>query len=406
MLSTGTITHSEAQTLTGRLNHAADAVPLSRHFLSRIRWATRKAEHKRRLRLNPMELADLRLWLETFLPAAKAGINMNLLTFRVPTHIYRSDACEHCLGGFSAKGRAWRYVIPENLLFRAHISLLELIAAMVGPWIDSIEGNLPPLSVTLAMGDNTNAAGWLRKSNFVDDNESAPHAAVKLMVARKHAQIHIESHCTNYSQWFPGVQNIVSDSLSRDYHLSPTDLCSLLSIAVPEQIPPDFVISPLPLEISSWIALLLGKLPADGQREVQRKTSELSAGLVGTNFSSKSNSARIQEWRDSNAGNASPYSPPLHNISESLSGTDNMAGPWLREQSKIPWTTWHRPFGMITDGTQDLTVMEKPALSFHSSFEDTALMTDPSPPKRQYRVRFSLNSNEPTEPKRTRQHTS
>ena len=94
-------------------------------------------------------------------------------------------------------------VIPDHLVNKAHISLLEFLGSMIGPWIDIIEGHFPPLSISLAMGDNTNAAGWLRKSNFQPDDESDVYTEVKLIAARKHAQLHIEAKATNYSQWFP-----------------------------------------------------------------------------------------------------------------------------------------------------------------------------------------------------------
>ena len=95
---------------------------------------------------------------------------MNLLTFR-EHHVYQSDACERGLGGYSASGRAWRWEIPTHLQGRAHINLLEFIAAIVGIWIDIIEGAVVPESCILSMGDNTSATGWLKKSNFKETDE-------------------------------------------------------------------------------------------------------------------------------------------------------------------------------------------------------------------------------------------
>lgn len=48
-----------------------------------------------------------------------------------------------------------------------------------------------------------------------------------------------------YSQWFPGDQNVVSDCLSRDFHLDDLQQTQLLVHAVPDQVPLDFDICPL-----------------------------------------------------------------------------------------------------------------------------------------------------------------
>ena len=296
---------------------------------------------------------------------------MNLLTYRIPTHIYRSDACEHCLGGYSATGRAWRWEIPSHLQDRAHIGLLEFLGSIIGPWIDILEGNMQPNSVSLAMGDSTNAAGWLRKSNFHSEDKDDATTNAKLIAARKHASLHINAKATCYSQWFPGEQNVVSDCLSRDYHIPTEHLTSLLLIAMPEQIPPNFRILPLPPEISSWLRLLLGKIPAKTRPETRRKKSELSHGLDGFNFSSESNMRKIQEWRDSNAGKGFLSSLPLHKLSGTPFTQKEMLRPWLQAQSVIPWTTWHRPSGMITGSTRGSTMMDTRARSFFDNTKDT-----------------------------------
>ena len=371
MLTNETTTAADAESLIGRLNHAAHVVPLSRHFISRIRTMQARASNRRSVNIRREELADLRLWHKKLLPAARDGVSMNLLTFRVPTHLYRSDACEYCLGGYSAVGRAWRWVIPTNMINRAHISLLEFLGSIIGPWIDIIEGNFPEGSVSLAMGDNTNAAGWMRKSNFQPKDETDSYNTVKLIAARKHASIHIDAKSTNYSQWFPGKQNIVSDCLSRDFHLSPDDLTRLLFTAVPEQVHPNFKVSPLPEEISSWLRLCLGKLQEISRPPPRPKTSELAHGVDGLNFSSESNTRAIQTWRSSNDGNVCLSSQPLHNACGKHFSALNFTRPWLVKQSEVPWITWHRPSGLIAGTTPVMTTADRPASSFYSSTEDT-----------------------------------
>ena len=54
-----------------------------------------------------------------FLTHAKQGIDMNLITYRRPTHVYRSDSCPAGLGGYSHAGFAWRYPLPPPLAIQS-----------------------------------------------------------------------------------------------------------------------------------------------------------------------------------------------------------------------------------------------------------------------------------------------
>ena len=60
----------------------------------------------------------------------------------------------------------------------------------------------------------------------------------------------------SYSQWFPGKDNIVADSLSRNDDQTDTELTFILRKFAPHQMPPHFEIAPLPSEIASIIAWL------------------------------------------------------------------------------------------------------------------------------------------------------
>ena len=50
-----------------------------------------------------------------FLDISKKGINMNLIAFRKPTHVYRLDSCPYGLRGYSDEGFAWRFEILADL---------------------------------------------------------------------------------------------------------------------------------------------------------------------------------------------------------------------------------------------------------------------------------------------------
>jgi hypothetical protein len=122
------------------------------------------------VKINGEYRRDLKMMLG-FLKIANNGINMNSITFRKPTHIYRSDSCPHRLGGYSHKGWAWQWYIPKNLQFRASNNLFEHLAAVISPWVDIIAGRLGHQDCVLSMTDSTTAEGWLRKSNFTELGE-------------------------------------------------------------------------------------------------------------------------------------------------------------------------------------------------------------------------------------------
>ena len=210
----------DLDTLIGCLNHVGYIIPTARHFLSRICNLKYKAKFKRQVIIPGLVIKDLILWL-SFLESAKNGISMNILSYRSPTHLYRSDSCKHGLGGYTSQGLAWRWIIPDRLLPRAHINLLEFLASIICIWLDILKGRVPPESCLLSMGDSTTAAGWLRKSNFKEDDENDVETTVKLITARHLANLILHAKACLYSQWFVGDENDVSDSLSRDIHLSP-----------------------------------------------------------------------------------------------------------------------------------------------------------------------------------------
>ncbi len=88
---------------------------------------------------------------------------MNLLGLRSPDRFYYSYSCPAGLGGYSNQGFAWRFRIPENLLFCVSNNLLEFLAAIIMPWIDIIGGRLSPGECALSMIDSTMAKGWMKK---------------------------------------------------------------------------------------------------------------------------------------------------------------------------------------------------------------------------------------------------
>ena len=354
IIKTGTATFSQLDTLIGRLTHISVIFPHVLHFLGRLRRLCHAAVKRRRVCLHTIHKEDLALLL-LFLETAHKGININLVTFRTPTHVYYSDACPAGLGGYNHQGIAWRWQIPTNLRYRASINMLEHVAATIGPWIDILHKRIPPLSCVLSLTDNTTAAGWLRKSNFSDVGDDQCHMAAKLQTSRSHAARMIKAQIREYSQWFPGKQNIFADSLSRDFHLTDPTLTSLFQSFLPTQTTQRFKIVPLPPKIVCWISAWLQQLPANHLPPEVHQPSKLEHGSGGPTSSLPLIFPTISfsdNYNQKNDSSCSLHSPKRFD-------EENTLAPefldWVKTQSEIPSIMWHRPSGNITCQTQDLT---------------------------------------------------
>jgi hypothetical protein len=242
------------ETILGRLNHIACILHPMRHFMGRLYRALFRA--KARLgwtTLSSNELSDLSTHAE-FIHYTKKGISMNNVAFRKPTNIYHFDASEFGMGGYNVtSGRAWRWEIPSHLRVRTSINSLEFISCIVTIWVDIILGLVQPEDCLLSQTDSSSAAGWLRKSNFSE----AQDEEIQLCTARRLATLLINSNSCIYSQWFSGDVNNISDSLSRDFHLSDNFLVAKLSSTFPDQVLFCLDLHPLPIEISSWVTSVL-----------------------------------------------------------------------------------------------------------------------------------------------------
>ena len=135
------------------------------------------------------------------------------------------------------------------------------MATVITPWIDIKAKRLGPGYCSLSMTDSSTSEGWLRKSNLKEDGESPIQATIRLEVSRSDAKRIMENKTKNYSQWFRGWMNDVSDALSRDDDRSDNELINIFLSFTPSQIPDHFKIVPLPREISSWLISLLQRLP-------------------------------------------------------------------------------------------------------------------------------------------------
>ena len=136
ILHNKTVSEKELASIFGRLENVAQVLTTLGHFLSNIRHIQIiAAQRKHNVKLNMRTRKDLEL-AKTFIGKANQGI------------------------------------IPQNLRNRAHINVLEYLAQIIAIWIDILEGKTKQEDCVLALGDNTSAMGWLRRSNFRQKDES------------------------------------------------------------------------------------------------------------------------------------------------------------------------------------------------------------------------------------------
>jgi hypothetical protein len=342
VLATEYITYKVLETMVGRLNHVCFIIPNARHFMSRLRWLLESSGSGRKIPLRPQVMADLRLWLQ-FLEMAHRGISLNMVSLRTPTHVIRTDAAEHGIGGFCGlSGVGWRLEMPPDCRVGARegitLNLFEFLGSVVGIWFEIHAGRVPPYSCLLAQGDSTTAAGWLRKSNFAEHSHP-----LQLETSRHLAFILLAASVLLYSQWFPGEDNGTSDVLSRDFHLTDHQLTQLLLIAIPSQVPPSFVISPLPLEISSWVISLLRSQPLTEELRKAPTRSSTWRGLVGPDGSDKSSYLTTSTLKPFSPASGPASSGPLPPPSEQLDFQARLTTSLRHPPSPVPSMLWHRP---------------------------------------------------------------
>lgn len=250
---------------------------------------------------------------------------------------------------------------------------------MITIWIDVLSKDIELESCILSQTDSSTAAGWLRKSNFADaENES-----VQLTTARHLAMLLIESKCCLYSQWFPGDLNVVSDALSRDFHLSNTELTNLITTFASDQVPFGIKILNLPTEISSWLTCLLRNQPVKEQWSKEQTRSSLSRGIDTKPTCSQLDATMTPTWRTSFKPNATESLELSLTQSERVDLVLRVTKHSCQNQLEPPWIMWHRPLSWLTSLTPDWTTKENLHSFYSANYEITPTMTNQNDNKQQ-----------------------
>ena len=359
ILNKGTSNQKEIETMIGRQTHASTLIPMARHFICRIRYAFGKMRYpNQEYRLRKHVLEDLELALQILDVAAK-GISMNLLTFRSPSVGYFVDACEHGVGGWNSWGLYWFIELPDHLLGRAHINLLEFLACLIGPWIDMIQGRLSTEDCFLVMGDSTTAAGWIHKTKYRGKSEDDNDFTARLVVARKYARLTLDYSLKLYSQWFPGIDNVVADCLSRDGHLSRKDREFVLTSLFPSQLPPNFRPTQVPDEIISFVSSVLLLLPQRTERFKARNRTGIEPGNAGSTSLPMSAYEATSVWKYFPEHKSMKSSSPSAPSSETATLRQAALRGWLAAQSVIPSRMYRRDSSQLDCLTQGTMSTEK-----------------------------------------------
>ncbi len=354
--------------LAGRLNHSTFVIPPSRHFLGRIRGAlTPRRGKTTRLRLGREVLADLTLWKE-ILSAANRGVSINLIITRQPDRICWSDTCPFGMGGYSLSGKAWRLQLPHDHPLRGHPgvnNLLEFMAMVVNVWLECLAPDSEQACI-LAIGDSTSAIGWLFKSSKLNDEEGSHDA--HLLVARHLAALLTRFNCCLASQHIRGELNVVADLLSfagsnkrgKPHPLAsdnpPNDVLTKRFLDhLTTQVPANFRICQLPVEITSWVTSVLQTATSSLGAARRQYTKEqtgcgddgwVSAGTPGTRPTPSSfcypSSSESFSPKLSSSVTAQPIGPPPGTLQESVRSL------WCRALYDRPQATWLRRFGAIS----------------------------------------------------------
>jgi hypothetical protein len=114
-----------------------------------------------------------------------------------------------------------------------------------------IHDRVSDLHCIFTESDSMILTGWLYKRNFAEEDKLAV-----FMITQKLGDILLEAGVCLYSQWFAGILNKVTDSLSMDHSLDDVELTSFFIFALPHQTPHHFEINLLPSAVCSFLISL------------------------------------------------------------------------------------------------------------------------------------------------------
>ena len=185
-----------------------------------------------------------------------------------------------------------------------------------------------------------------------DPHEAPIHDAI----SRFHACFMMSLKACHYSQHLPGIENVVTDCLSRDFHLSDVQITAMLTSVHPFLENLEIKIVQVPDEVTSWIASLAQLKPVLSGSLEARSPSTLAAGISGWTSSTGSTSTMTPIWRNSAhpTSYASAVLSSMQDVEVTLGEPDPLGKSPLPLPSR-PSIMWRRPSSQILGRTQQRT---------------------------------------------------
>ena len=165
---------------------------------------------------------------------------------------------------------------PPKMVGIHSINLLEFIAATITIHLTITTATTP--QKILAFTGSSRALGWLYSASFWLSHPAHDK------VARWLAKELIRYDSALYSQHIRGKYNFISDSLSRDTHISKQQLTHVLRSLLPEQTPTSFEILDLLPDLTYWLQSLNRLSTKDVELQKQPSRSKLGALIDGSDF--------------------------------------------------------------------------------------------------------------------------
>ena len=137
----------------------------------------------------------------------------------------------------------WRWYIPPKWHGVITLNLLEFLASEFSIYMTIQQ--LRHRSNVLAFTDISSALGWMHNASFYPVNEGG-HDTVTRWMGWKF----VSNEASLYSQYIKGTDNIIADSLSRDFNISDQYLTKNINSILPPQTSASFHIKLPPRDIS------------------------------------------------------------------------------------------------------------------------------------------------------------
>ena len=344
----------ELESVIGKLNHTSYLFTEGRFLLSRLRRRLRLCKRYNQRRLQPEEMDDLRFWKIILRHMRDKGRNINHITFGIPQLYCISDASKFGIGGWNSEGYAWRWELPPHMRGFFSINVLELIAARITlrltlDWLQADE--TCPTGIKIhCLTDNSSALSWMRKSCF-DPSDGTPHDKI----ARTLTMDLLHFDCSLFLSHIPGKQNIIADSLSRDFHLTSGSLLKELYRNYGAQMPKTFKICELKDPIISWISSIKPSVPLEKGSDIQRNKSSLGLGASGAHLSNH-RALETAFWSKEPDKKKLVSSLLSRSRSDITTLGEQLCLPLGEIQSEQPSTKWARPSGRMVIPTLPTTL--------------------------------------------------